>query len=121
MEFQLPFNDSIRIRLFEPVKVDNSPCHRVVDLVGMSYDHDNFESVDALGVAYASQFHHPDHPIHTEEGREEMKKSAKHVVNTVAVAAPAVAVAVVATPTVAAPVAAVGIATVVVNEITKVK
>ena len=61
MEFQLPFNDSIRIRLFEPVKVANSPCHRVLDVIGVTYDHDKFTSVDAIGVAYASQFHHPDH------------------------------------------------------------
>ena len=61
MEFQLPFNSRVRVRFFEPVKVDNSPCHRVVDLVGVSYEHDNFQSVDSVGVAYASQFHHPSH------------------------------------------------------------
>lgn len=61
MEFQLPFNDKVRVRLFEPVKVQSSPCHRIVDVIGFSYEHDAFTSVDAVTAGYASQFHHPDH------------------------------------------------------------
>ena len=61
MNFQLPFNDRIRIRLFEPVAVQDSPCHRVVDILGVSFAHDDFSTVDGISAGYASQFHHPSH------------------------------------------------------------
>lgn len=61
MNFPLPFNDRIRIRLFEPVAAANSPCHRIVDLIGVSFAHDGFTTVDSITAGYASQFHHPEH------------------------------------------------------------
>ena len=61
MDFPLPFNDRIRIRLFEPVAVQDSPCHRVVDVLGVSFAHDGFSTVDSITAGYASQFHHPQH------------------------------------------------------------
>lgn len=61
MDFQLPFNSKIRVRLFHPVAAADSPCHRFVDILGISYDHDDFQTVDAVSAGYASQFHHPQH------------------------------------------------------------
>lgn len=49
------------------------------------------------------------------------KRTARQLMNTVAVTTPALAVAAIATPTVAAPVLAVGLCTSVVNEFTKVR
>ena len=72
MNFQLPFNSNVRVRFFEPVAVEGSPCHRIVDLIGISYSHDGFDSVDAISAGYASQFHHPQHSC--QESAQEIKR-----------------------------------------------
>ena len=60
MNFQLPFNSRVRVRLFEPLKADNLPCHRFLEVIGFAYDHEDYQTVDSpMVVGYASQFHHP--------------------------------------------------------------
>jgi len=57
MEFQL--NSRVRLRLFEPVSIPGQPCRRIFDVIGLAYDHENYEYMDAISTGYASRFHHP--------------------------------------------------------------
>ena len=59
MEFKLPFNSSVRVRLFEPVPFPGQPCRRLFDVIGIAYDHNEFEFVDVITTGYGSSFHHP--------------------------------------------------------------
>lgn len=100
-------------RLFERVETTNK-SFAIFD-IGVGYT--DSDCVDSVAVGVASTLIHPD----SDAERQAVKRAARNVVNTVAVAAPAVAVAVVAPPTIAATAVSVGTASVAMNELTKVR
>ena len=57
MEFALPFNSQVKVRLFHPLDMGaKNPCHRVWDVFGLRDE----SRVDAVTVGGASRFLHPD-------------------------------------------------------------